>query len=92
MIRNILRHIVKLVAIKQSLLMDVISKPESRFNHECRNSANVALFIGEMIKRENNRCFRTSAVVPLHLALRFYHTLLQNVRSSGVSILVYFYH
>jgi len=37
MIRNLLRHIVKLVAIKQSLFMDVISKPESRFNHERRD-------------------------------------------------------
>jgi len=51
MIRNISRHIVKLVATKQSLLMEVISKPESRFNHECRISANAALFKGEMIKR-----------------------------------------
>ena len=51
MIRNTLRHIVKLVAIKQSLLMDVISKPESRFNHECRNSASAALFKGRKVKR-----------------------------------------
>jgi len=45
MIRNILRHIVKLLAIKQSYLMDVISnsKPESRFSHECRDPAGVAL-------------------------------------------------
>ena len=69
MIRNILRHIVKLVAIKQSLLMEVISMPETRFNHECRNSANASLFIGETIKREDKRCFRASSVVLLHLAL-----------------------
>ena len=50
-IRNILHHIVKLVANKQSLLMEVISKPESRFNHECCKSGNAALFKDEMIKR-----------------------------------------
>jgi len=47
MIRNTFRHIFKLVAIKQSLLMDVISKPESRFNHECLPCENAVLDIGE---------------------------------------------
>jgi len=35
MIRNTLRHIVKLVVVKQSLLMDVISKPESLLRQDC---------------------------------------------------------
>jgi len=43
MIRDTLCHIVKLVAIKQSLLMDVISKPGSRFNHECLHRKNTVL-------------------------------------------------
>ena len=53
MIRNALRHIVKLVAIKQSLLMDVISKPESRFNHECLHRENAVLYKGELNVSEN---------------------------------------
>ena len=47
MIRNTLRHIVTLVANKQSLLMDVISKPESLFNHECLHCENAVLYKGE---------------------------------------------
>jgi len=53
MIRNPLRHIVKLVAIKQSLLMDVISKPESRFIHECLHRENAVLYKGELNVSQN---------------------------------------
>jgi len=47
MIRSTLRHIVKLVAIKQSLFMDVLSKPELRFNDECLHCENAVLYKGE---------------------------------------------
>jgi len=53
MIRNTLRHIVKLVAIKQSLLIDVISKPESRLNHECLHCENAVLYKGEFNVSQN---------------------------------------
>jgi len=53
MIHNTLRHIVKLVAINQSLLMDVISKPESPFNHECLHRKNTVLYKGEFDVSQN---------------------------------------
>jgi len=53
MIRNTLHHIVKLVAVKQSLLMDVLSKPESRFNHECLHRKNTVLYKGEVSVSQN---------------------------------------
>jgi len=53
MIRNTLRHIVKLVAIKQSLLMEAISKPESRFNHERPHCENAVLYKGEFNVSQN---------------------------------------
>jgi len=53
MIRNTLRHIVKLVAIKQRLFMDVISKPELRFNHECLHCENAVLYEGEFNVSQN---------------------------------------
>jgi len=61
---------------------------EETVNRDC---ANVALFKGGTIRRKTSvvaayprLCLAPGAAV--------YHTLLQNVRSSGVAILVYFYH